>query len=147
MRGASAFPLAIDPSSVPLSGVARPDGVAASYPHVKLSESAKETSVYDLIALFDAEVRRDVARIDAKMRRNVARRIMWLFSGTNLFTLIALAAAFWIDHYFVVNKIITPQERVVTSDVIIALLGATTIQVGALMLVIGKNLFPAPNKP
>jgi hypothetical protein len=35
-------------------------------------------------------------------------------------------------------------DRLVTTNLLIALLGATTVQLGTLIVLIGKYLFPAP---
>jgi hypothetical protein len=38
--------------------------------------------------------------------------------------------------------LITPADRIITSQVIMALLGATTVQAGAIAAIIARYLFP-----
>lgn len=44
------------------------------------------------------------------------------------------------------NKVYPASDRVITSQLLMALVGATTIQLGALTILMGKYLFPAPRQ-
>ena len=46
------------------------------------------------------------------------------------------------DQNNIASKLITPGDRIITSQVFMALLGATTVQVGAIMVIITRYLFP-----
>jgi hypothetical protein len=46
------------------------------------------------------------------------------------------------DQNNIASKLITPGDRIITSQVFMALLGATTVQVGAIMVIIARYLFP-----
>lgn len=94
-----------------------------------------------------APVLDQVALSDAGVRKSVATNIVVIFVIANLFTMFALAVVFWVDYSLLTQRVIQANERVITSKVVISLLGATTIQLGAVMMLIGKNLFPAPEKP
>lgn len=58
---------------------------------------------------------------------------------------ITLGALAWLGHLDQINiehKLISPGERVITEHVIMSLLGATTVQVGAIAAIIARYLFP-----
>ena len=52
-------------------------------------------------------------------------------------------AAAFIDEFNMVLSTGTPRDRIITSQVIMALLGATTVQVGAIAAVMARYLFPS----
>jgi hypothetical protein len=72
----------------------------------------------------------------------VAYWTIWTFIGANLMTLFALGYLAWMDQNNIASKLITPGDRIITSQVFMALLGATTVQVGAIMVIIARYLFP-----
>ena len=83
-----------------------------------------------------------VALQDANLRKNVAYCTIGTFIGANLVTLIALGYLARLDQSNIASKLITPGDRIITSQVFMALLGATTVQVGAIMVIIERYLFP-----
>jgi hypothetical protein len=98
---------------------------------VSLAQEAEKLSVAELVALRDAD-----------LRKWMAERIMPTFLWTNLLTLVAIGVLFIIDEFNVVRNIGTPRDRIITSQVIMALLGATTVQIGTIAVVIARYLFP-----
>src|SRR6185312_13882339 len=76
-------------------------------------------SVADRIALHAAD-----------LRRWMARRVMWTVVGANLVTLAALAGLVALDQSNIESHLISPGDRIIGHQVILALLGATTVQVG-----------------
>jgi hypothetical protein len=44
-------------------------------------------------------------------------------------------------------SLITPADRIITGQVITALLGATAVQVGAIAVIIARYLFPQRHTP
>jgi hypothetical protein len=83
-----------------------------------------------------------VALQDANLRQSMARGILGTFIGANLVTLAGLSYLAWLDQSNLASKLIAPGERIVSGQVIMALLGATTVQVGAIMVIIARYLFP-----
>ncbi|HEX3917825.1 MAG TPA: hypothetical protein VHW60_10845 [Caulobacteraceae bacterium] len=73
-------------------------------------------------------VAEQIALGDQDIRRRVALYIIWLFAIANIFVLFGLGIAYWQDCAQLAAKLITPEQRVVSSNVVMALLGATTIQ-------------------
>ncbi len=63
--------------------------------------------------------------------------MLWLFGITNVVVLTALAFIFWVDQG------LQSADRLITSEVIMTLIGATTVQLGGIMLIIAKSMFPA----
>ena len=79
---------------------------------------------------------------DAGLRKRMAYWTIGAFIGANLVTLIALGSLASLDQSNIASKLIPPGDRIITSQVFIALLGATTVQVGAIMVIIARYLFP-----
>lgn len=57
-------------------------------------------------------------------------------------TLGALGVLWLVDQIDIVLRVIAPGDRIINSQVIMALLGATTVQVGAIAVIIARYLFP-----
>jgi hypothetical protein len=83
-----------------------------------------------------------VALQDAETRKWMARRIVWTFIGGDVVTLVALAFLVWLDQGNIEHKLIIPSDRIVSNQVIMALLAATTVQVGTIAAIIARYLFP-----
>ena len=72
----------------------------------------------------------------------MALRVVRAFIVANSVTLAALAVLVALDEFNIAWHLIGPGERIVGSQVIMALLGATTVQVGAIAVIIARYLFP-----
>jgi hypothetical protein len=73
-------------------------------------------------------------------------QIVWTFIGGNLVTLAALGALAWLDQTNIERGLIMSGDRIVTPQVIMTLLGATTVQVGAIAINIARYLFPGRSR-
>jgi hypothetical protein len=101
-------------------------------------------TVEQRIALDQQGVRREVALGDQKIRRQFAFYVIWLFIGANILVLLGLGVAYWQDCAQISAKLIKPQERIVDSKVVMALLGATTVQLGTVIYTITRAIFAIP---
>jgi len=72
----------------------------------------------------------------------MARRVGWTFFGLNIVTLAALGLLVALDDINISSHLISPADRIITSGVIMALLGATTVQLGTIAVIIARYLFP-----
>jgi hypothetical protein len=72
----------------------------------------------------------------------MARRVIWAFIGANVVTLIVIGGLAWLDQSNIQAKVISPGERIVGQQVILGLLGATTVQIGTIAAIIARYLFP-----
>ena len=83
----------------------------------------------------------------------VARRTQylreWVAGGIMVVFILANAAVLWIvlrlvqvDQDNIAAHLIAPSDRIITNQVIMALLGATAAQVGAIAVIIARYLFP-----
>jgi hypothetical protein len=97
----------------------------------------------------DAEAAREkvsfadrIAMHDAVLRQRVATPVVWTLISGNFATLIVLSVLAGWDQINIGHKLITPDGRIITPHVIMALLGATTVQVGTIAAVIIRYLFP-----
>jgi len=83
-----------------------------------------------------------VEQRDADLREWVAKVVFPAFIKANALTLIALGLLALTDQGNIAVHLITPEERIIGGQVIMALLGATTVQVGAIAFIIARYLFP-----
>jgi hypothetical protein len=76
------------------------------------------------------------------LREWVAAAIMVIFIVANGATLWIVLSLVGVDQHNIASKLITPADRVITNQVIMTLLGATAVQVGAIAAIIAQYLFP-----
>jgi hypothetical protein len=76
------------------------------------------------------------------LREWVAGGIMVLFVAANVVTLIVVERLVRLDQSNIAGHLITPADRIITNQVVMALLGATAVQVGAIAVIIARYLFP-----
>jgi hypothetical protein len=89
-------------------------------------------------------VQDDIAKSDAQNRITVSRWIMWVFGTVNLVTIAFIIWLAFIDQAEITGKLIEPVDRVVNSQVIMSLLGATTVQLGTIALIMARYVFKDP---
>jgi hypothetical protein len=111
-------------------------------------EPATLAATAELVSL-DKEAEREklsvadhVALQDADLRKWMADQVVPAFVRANGLTLAALAVLVVLDEINVAVHLIAPGDRIITEKVIMALLGATTVQVGAIAALIARYLFP-----
>ena len=86
---------------------------------------------------------RSIAERDADLRDWVAKWVIPFLIGASTVSLLVVGGLAWFDHQDLRGKFITPADRIITSQVIMALLGATTVQVGVIAALIARYLFPS----
>lgn len=74
---------------------------------------------------------------DAELRSTMAKRLMFLFIATNVAVILLVIEIFIVDVY--------RNRDVITSEVVIMLIGATAVQLGVIMVSISAYLFPKPS--
>jgi hypothetical protein len=109
-----------------------PAPAPAAIPDVSLNQEVDEFTTADRIAIGDLEI-----------RKNFANRVMLLFAITNLGALIGLALVFWQDCVQLAAGLTKPADRIIDGRVIMALLGATTVQLGTVIYTITRAIFPS----
>jgi len=111
---------------------------------IRLSEAAANLKVADAglgVATADLSVAEQIMLADAKIRRNLAYAIMGLFAAVNLATLAFVYGLFVVDQGDLAAKLIGPGDRIVNAQVLMTLLGATTVQLGSAMLIMARFVF------
>ncbi len=83
-----------------------------------------------------------VALGDLEIRKRFARDIMWLFVAANAFVFLALGVVFWRDGAQLAAHEVHADQRIIDAKVIMSLLGATTVQLGAAIYTITRAIFP-----
>ncbi len=114
----------------------------------KVAETLARQKI-ELISL-DREADREVGSVadriamgDAQMRRTLALQMGSVFAVANVVTLIAFAVLVWLDETNLRAKLIAPADRIITGNVFMALLGATTVQIGTIAVIMARHLFPS----
>jgi len=87
-----------------------------------------------------------IALSDAGLRKLVAIAIVAAFLLVNAMVLWGVWMAFKQDIAMLSRPEtnFTPKDRLVTTELLMTLVGATTVQLGALIVLMGKYIFPAP---
>lgn len=83
-----------------------------------------------------------IALRDLGIRERFAATMLRLFAVTNIFVSIALGLVFWMDHAQLAAGLIEPADRIIDTRVVITLLGATTVQLGAVIYTMAHAIFP-----
>jgi hypothetical protein len=91
----------------------------------------QELSVADQVTLREAD-----------LREWMANKVVPLFLKANRWTLIALGVLVLLDEINLAVHLMKPSDRIINAHVIMTLLGATTVQVGAIAATIARYLFP-----
>jgi hypothetical protein len=73
----------------------------------------------------------------------MADRVVPAFLKANGLTLVAVAVLVLLDEINIAVHLTAPGDRIITEKVIMALLGATTVQVGVIAALIARYLFPS----
>ena len=115
---------------------------------ITLREAADESglTVDQRIALGDAQVRQQVTQGNLDMRQRMARGVGRTFGIANGVTLLGVAVLAGLDQWNMVQGTITTADRIVDQKVVMTLIGATTVQMGTIALIIARYLFPAAEK-
>jgi hypothetical protein len=116
-----------------LAAAQEPATVHATAEVVSLDAVAEREglSVADQIALQDAE-----------QRKAITGRMLQTFIAANTVTLVGVALLVVLDEINLWSKLAPAGDRIITQQVIIGLLAATTVQVGAITMIIARYLFP-----
>jgi hypothetical protein len=142
--------LTTDPSP-PIEGRANPfqadSSLRATGEVVSLSREVAAANVGTVarrLTLEEVEARhQDRLDREATLREWVANKVMPAFVTANKWTLIAVAVLVVLDEVNLIFHLVAPGDRIISGQVIMALLGATTVQVGAIAALIARYLFPS----
>ena len=121
--GEGRLKLSPEPAAIAASGTVK---------SISLNAASSDLSVTDQIALQDAD-----------LRKWMADRVVPAFLKANGLTLAAVAVLVVLDEINIASHLIAPGDRIITERVIMALLGSTTVQVGAIAALIARYLYPS----
>jgi hypothetical protein len=79
---------------------------------------------------------------DARLRERLANLVVPAFLKANGWALVAVVALVAPDEVNIAFRLTPASDRLITGQVIMTLLGAMTVQVGATAVLIGRYLFP-----
>ena len=85
-----------------------------------------------------------IAIRDAKLRRTVALVIVTAFVLANAIVLLGVWFMFQQEVAALRDKVYPASDRVITGTLLMTIVGATTVQLGARSILMGKYLFPPP---
>jgi len=89
----------------------------------------------------DLSVGEQVQLSDAQVRRQLSTWIMGLFGVVNIFTLALIVWLACADQSELAAKIIPAGDRVIDAQVIVSLLGASTVQLGSIAVIMVRLVF------
>jgi hypothetical protein len=126
------------PIDITLSPPAGEISITGHPPTISLDETAEQgrITITDQIALRDAD-----------LRKSMSDTILRVFRRANFVTLLALGALVILDEHNIRSGLIQPSDRIIDHQVFIALLGATTVQVGTIAVMMARYLFPGRSAP
>jgi hypothetical protein len=107
-----------------------------------LPVQAEVVSLNEVANQVGVTVAEQIALQDAALRKWMTYWTIGTFIGANVVTLAAVAVLVWLDQSNLQSDLITPVDRIITDQVIMTLLGATTVQVGAIAYAIARYLSP-----
>jgi hypothetical protein len=84
----------------------------------------------------------ELRKREADLRDWMAKVVIPVFLWANGLTLGAIALLVGLDEVNIGLDWIAPGDRIISAQVIMAMLGATTVQVGAIAVLIARYLFP-----
>ena len=86
-------------------------------------------------------------KLERTLRDRVADEVLTLFRWSLLGTLASALFILLIDEAYLFYKIITPEQRLMTEKVLMTLIGATVVQVGAALAAIVFAVFKSDGRP
>jgi hypothetical protein len=84
----------------------------------------------------------DIEESEFVLRKDVAKSIIRLFGIANTVVLVVILVLIGIDTWMVNTGLVKSTERIIDSKVVMSLVGATTVQMGAILVTIASYLFP-----
>ena len=102
----------------------------------------KITSVQEHLLVEELRIKDENAEAERELRKSAADRVINIFLISNLAILAAVILASACDYLLIVKGISRSDDRLISAKVILALIGATTVQLGTVMLTIYRYLFP-----
>ena len=120
--------------------------------HADVHETAQATDVVDAtIVRLSEEVNRvigpqtfedELRKRDADLRDWMAKVVIPAFLKANVATLFVITVLATLDEFNIAWDWIAAGDHIISAQVIMTLLGATTVQVGAIAVLIARYLFP-----
>jgi hypothetical protein len=108
----------------------------------KTTSAPTENRLNEVVERNGLSVADRIALQDAELRQWMTNRMVRTFIWANSVTLAGLAILVALDEINIAFRLISPEGRIVTYQVLMALLGATTVQIGAIAAIIARYLFP-----
>lgn len=127
---------AVQPSGVSLGSEEDSMGIETEAPQGGSSSKS--------ISLTQVESDIHVKLLDAENRRLLVQQMTLIFTKGNIYMWIAIGLFTIIDCVNIWGFDAPHESRIVTTEVLYALVGATVVQLGVIMVAISRNLFPVP---
>jgi hypothetical protein len=121
-------------------------GATAPRHTASVSVVAEEVHLDNVAEREGLSVAEQIALQDAEQRRAMAARMVQTFLAANIVTLLGVAALVVLDEFNLLSKLTSAGDRIITQQVIIGLLAATTVQAGAITVIVARYLFPGRSR-
>jgi hypothetical protein len=105
------------------------------------NEGRKAVEEYN--SILTVRDRLDIAELE--LRSEMAKQIMKYFIKVNFLVLLTVLLVFGADSFFLYWRAIDPVNRIITANVVISIIGATTLQFGAIAFLVSQWLFAKGN--
>lgn len=109
---------------------------------LRLSSIEQGLSVDQVIALTEVEKRYELKQAELDLKRKLALPIIWVFLGINAVTIAILIMVGLVEWQAIAGG--REIERLVTPEVVMTIIGATTVQLGAIMYAVATGVFGGP---
>ena len=113
---------------------------------ISLKEEEKNLGLHDIISLAKEESKLRIIESEQQLRELLIKRMIWLFSIANLFVFVALSICYYFDIRMMYEDKMVAEERLISGQVIMTIVGATTVQLGTLIITAAGYLFPKKGK-
>ncbi len=135
-----------EPPAPALNNAADQHGLGSPPDPMLVGNRVPANPISRLVSNFATNVHERIAWADAKLRRMVALWIVGTFIVANGIVLLGVWFMFQQEMAALRDHVYAAGDRVISSQLLMVVVSATTVQLGALTILMGKYLFPAPKQ-
>lgn len=114
----------------------------AHRPALDALEEGRAAVAAAVAAVENLSVKEKIDLAELELRSEIARNIIKQFVRVNLCVLAMVVVVFLFDALLVYRDVIHANDRIINSNVVMTIIGATTVQFGAIAFAVSQWLFP-----
>ena len=112
---------------------------------IKLSDITRNISITNDVSLIAVERNFELRQAHLELQGSLAKPFAWAFIVINALVIFGIAWI-WSEEWWLIRAG-ADIDRLITPEVIMSIIGGTTIQLGAIMLTLTRKLFGSPDQP